>query len=153
MGWKIPDSVREQTTGPATIEVEQKPEDIVLHPELYLKPEENVAALQTKTPVELAREEQARKERAARKAREERARIESCGGTVIPRSDVPVPSTQSEYDALQRAQDAEVQRLLEEQTANMLFNPSKPIVRGCTTCLPSQRYHGPDCVGHCETLW
>jgi hypothetical protein len=83
--------------------------------------------------------------------REERIRRESCDGRFLPRCDVyDRPKTQREYDAsLVTARS----RILQWEDEARNKRGGHPVVRGCKTCDPSRRVHGPDCVGECERHW
>jgi hypothetical protein len=82
--------------------------------------------------------------------REERLRIASRNGTVIPRPDDPPRITQRQYDDALIHAKCEMLTLENEARAK---HGDRPIVRGCTTCDPTRRQNGPDCVGACELKW
>lgn len=141
MGWKIPDSVKDEQAKHVGQADDFVPMPVDQRPPM-LKYAETIATPVKQAPV---------KNKTGPKQREERLRIASRNGTIIPPPDEPPPAmTQRQHDAELLHAKGEMFKL--EQEARVKRG-DRPIVRGCTTCDPSRRLHGPDCVGHCELSW
>jgi hypothetical protein len=149
MPWIVPDddaSSESQKPEQAEVPLEKSAHKVVQAPPQHTLP---VAS----SPVPQTPYRRERKE--ADKAREERIRRASNGGTRIPTlteidGNEGKPSmTQAEYN-LRKHQAAEYYlQMIEERRAKTGVGE----IRGCTTCDIANRKHGPDCVGWCERFW